>query len=203
MVRASLLLASLCLCLAAPAAWPCGNSMNEFRQMTPEQRLLAQANSAFSMGDHAQALAKATRVMEMGTPGGVTVKRAQRLAGEAALRSGKFQEAVGYLQPFGGKASDDAYYRCRLAEARVGAGQAVEAVPVLEELAKGDLMPDAFGWVALAKGRLAQGDRPGALAAVDEALKRDKRHAEARALKAELSKPPPAQATPVKAQTHS
>lgn len=86
--------------------------------------------------------------------------------------------------------------RARLAEVRVGLKKHAAAKPVLEALAREDLMPDADAWVALAQAREAASDVKGALVAVATALQRAPRHAGALALKKSLQAAPRPAASP-------
>jgi tetratricopeptide (TPR) repeat protein len=127
-----------------------------------------------------------------------------RIAGESALKVKDYARAEAWLQPLAAGPRATAYYKARYAEALVGLRSFERARDSLEPLARGDLMPDAPAWVALARARQATGNKAGAIDAVKSALERDAQNGEALALKGELEQvAPKPSAQPVKTSDRS
>lgn len=181
---------TLAVVLAAPAALACVNGEFEANPYynepeTEALRLIAKANGEFAGQDFKGALKHAEAALEeLGSesPRDADVRRAHLIAGQAALKLGKYAAAEEHLAPYGDERSATALVKARLAEARVGTDQAARALPVLEALAKEDRMPDGQAWVALMRARQATGDQAGAAEAAREALGRDPRNRAALAL---------------------
>lgn len=220
MVRRLSTAAALAVALAAPPTWACMNGMRkenpnyvpstrgvaktapangptDGKQLSAEEQL-TDANHKFLAGDWKGAQVSASRVVEQTEAGSLNQVRAQRIAGQSALKTKDYPSAVKYLRPLAEGPRATAYYKARLGEALVGSGESSQARGILEALARSDLMPDAEGWVALAHARRTAGDHDGARAAVASALGRDPQNADALALQQALGgapakAPPPAQ----------
>jgi predicted Zn-dependent protease len=221
MVRRLSSAAVLAVALAAPPTWACINGMKKenpayvpssrgVAKSVPDkgpsdgkrlnaQEQLTDANHKFLAGDWKGAQVSASRVIDQSEAGSLDQVRAQRIAGQSALKLKDYPAAVKYLRPLAEGPRATAYYKARLGEALVGSGESSQAKGILEGLAKSDLMPDAEGWVALAHARRTAGDHEGARAAVASALGRDPQNAEALALQQALG-PAPAKASPAPAR---
>lgn len=201
MKAAVALVASACLGLLVPSsAWGCMNSMNEHRKpihvADAFEIALREANAALSHGDYKKAKTRAQFATSAHDPA-IAVK-ANRTLGLAALKLGNFDEASRALE-LANKNKPTPIITARLAEAELGAGRTERAAMLLEQLAGDGVIPDADGFVALAKARLAKANKEGALAAVRGALAMNAQHDEALALKAQLEgEAPPARPEPAR-----
>jgi tetratricopeptide (TPR) repeat protein len=210
---------ALSVTLAAPPVWACINGMKQHNsgyapdrpvakkpKAPPKEsdKLLKDANDKFLAGDWAAAKVVAGQAVQATEPGSLDHVRALRIAGESALKVKDYTRAEAWLQPLAAGPRATAYYKARYAEALVGLRSFERARDSLEPLARGDLMPDAPAWVALARARQATGNKAGAIDAVKSALERDAQNGEALALKGELEQvAPKPSAQPVKTSDRS
>lgn len=193
---------TLAVLLAAPAALACINGKfeaNPYRgNPTEVQRLIAEANEDFADRRYAAALSSAEDALELMDAylaDEVDHRRAGLIAGQAALKLGRYSAAEKHLARFEHGTGATALLLARLAEARVGNRQVAKGRKALEELAQDDRMPDSQAWVALVRARKASGDEAGAAEAAREALRRDPSNQDAvAALRAE---PPASSKAPV------
>lgn len=150
--------------LAAPsAALACGNAVHLERSRVT--RLIVQAEQALEKGD-ARRAKRLTGEVARGhwkrTPG--LVRRFRMAKGLASIRTGSAVRGVPILKKI--KATDDPALTSGLAEGlSVLKGRHAEALRLLADLESRDLVPDAFGYAALARLRREKGDKQGALRA--------------------------------------
>jgi predicted Zn-dependent protease len=166
-----------------------------------EQELMAmkainEAKQLYEDGRYDDAIAAATKARR--SYGGPPLDRvmgvlrwSERIQGLSHLALSHPKDAVAALRVADRNFRGDAYVRAKLGQALVANGELKEGQQYLEKLAGNDMLPDAGTWVALAKARKAAGDGTGAADAAKHALERDAANAEAKALLAELTTPPP------------
>jgi len=115
-------------------------------------RTLAKAEEAIEAGK----LAEAKRILRATFPGELTY-RADNLKVVVALRSGdKKVDTDAAIERFKAateaeSTKNDVHYRAWLAEAYIRAGKPDDARPILLDLHTRDVMPDAYGYRALAE----------------------------------------------------
>lgn len=150
--------------LAAPtAALACGNAVHLERSRVT--RLIAQAEQALEKGEARRArrlTGEVARAHWKRHPG--LVRRFRMAKGLASIRTGSALRGVPLLKKI--KAKDDPVVSSALAEGlSVLKGKHGEALRLLADLESRDLIPDAFGYAALARLRREKGDEQGALRA--------------------------------------
>jgi predicted Zn-dependent protease len=140
-------------------------------------RELDQAERDLERGDYSRALAEAQRANvnapafdRRRPPGGEEAqrraeerrpelaRRRDRVIAIAQLRLGRAKVAKPALEALLGKQPDDPGLQARFAEALVATGDKARGFEMLIDLETRDLMPDAAGWLALAKLRDDAGD---------------------------------------------
>jgi hypothetical protein len=172
---------ALAAVLAAPAALACVNGKFEANPHynTPRTEaldLVAAANTAFAGRDFEGSLKQAEAALATLTPTSPVerhaISRARLIAGQAAIKLGKYAVAEAHLAPLGDAQRATSFVQARLAEARLGTDQVARARAVLEALASEDRMPDDQAWLALARARSLSGDEAGALEAAQQADER-------------------------------
>lgn len=169
------------IALAAPTAvLACGNAVHLERSRVT--RLIAQAEQALEKGEAHRArrlTGEVARAHWKRSPG--LVRRFRMAKGLASIRTGSALRGVPLLKKI--KATDDPALSSALAEGlSVLKGQHGEALRLLADLEARDLIPDAFGYAALARLRREKGDEQGAL--------RAQSRCEAMAPKPGICKPP-------------
>lgn len=176
--------------LAAPRpASACGNSFyHERREETPDQAALRIARAALQGGKHQAAYDKGVELAKSSDP--KMSKWGHRIAGVAALKLKRFAESASELSVALDKFDGEPYLAAKLGEAEVGQGKNDAALKRLDALDKDGLIGEADTYVALAKARLAAGERDRALDAVNKALAQTPAHAEALAMKKDLTAKP-------------
>ncbi len=163
------------------AALACGNPV--FISTSRATRLVAEAEKALELDQPKQALKLLPSPpiavgggpmfeLEDTPPGAIDPglnrrldNRLQLLRATAWLRTGQHKAALGWFEARSLLDSPEA--KARRAEAlSFVAGRRDEAVKILDELVKADLMPDAFAWRTLATLRHAAHDEAGAKEAI-------------------------------------
>lgn len=182
---------SAAIVVSAGAAFACGNSM---RFRAREESVVAKASKAYRSGNYADAAAVAERAMKDADELSPGDRRALlRTHGLASLKLGNFEKSVTSFVALSDETKEP-FVQVKLAEARIRDALRTNqlnatAKNVLEKLAADGLLADADAWVALAHARRLDGDRTGAVAACEDALKVQPGHPEATQVLTSLSVP--------------
>lgn len=196
------LLLSSVIVISTPAiAYACGNAI--FLDGDDASQQVKQAEKLLAAGKNKQALQKVEPYRYRFNGKGlqrraVLVQAAIKFrAPKINYRSAEFY--IGYLEKELEGSKDDPLLTSLLAEGyAVEAETAAKATEMLEDLAKRELMPDAFGYIALGTLRAKAGDQDGAKAALTLCKKMTKHKALCK-----VSKAKPKGKSPQKAKSKS
>lgn len=152
--------------------------MNAVQMETKQaQKLLAQMEKKLDEGKAREAYLLIDDEVEVNDA--ALQQRINLVRSVAQLRMGHkhgMQSALASLKWFYGKKQDDPYRTARYAEALTALGkEAAEALRLLDDLEKRDVMPDAEGWATLAQLRDRAGDAGGRDRATERCKKIAKR----------------------------
>lgn len=148
---------------APAAAFPCGNSV--FLETDDATRLVAKMERAFKRGDYKK-VRRMAEEGEMDVENQHLADKMSKMVAIAQIRTGAAHEGVPVLRRLLGKRSDP-YLKTRLAEGlALSAKTQAEALEILAELEKADLVSDAEGYRTLAELRAANNDVAGRDAAL-------------------------------------
>jgi tetratricopeptide (TPR) repeat protein len=143
-------------------AWSCINGL--ILETDDARKRVARAEQLVSSGNHREAgqvlRNRGEYWFQVGDRGLMT--RRQRVLAEVDLRAGRLAPAIRSFRTLRKLRPDDPYLDARYAEALAGTQRGrPEALRILEDLERRDLIPDEHAWAALARLRDWAGDPAG------------------------------------------